>query len=550
MTRTYPQAASRWLAMLATAAVIAAVAGQALAQDRYSGDRYADDRYRSPSPQPTAGFAQVDDRAIIQQYNMQGFGDGFERPDPFAPTLSIQQNNVDVARVRRDIDTFSRLSNELYTELDRMRDRLPAVRNRLADVLRLRARSRLLADRVTNYSQLQQYLTDIQGLDRDWRQISYDLRAVRGLDRNAIRLIDELDRANADISTALKIQNPTLDYRQLVLTSAELRAGMSTLRDDIDIELGRLTNARNLLLIANQAQQQAAHFAGLTLEKVSRDELANEFKRFERVWTELETGVRAYNNRYVERSVRRVRDSESRLRELLLIPQEMDTADLIYTTRTLERDVNDFFNKAPLMVLMRLPEASVALPTADQFYGVLENFVDNVERNQTPEDIIDAYGYVEDAYRSFERVFRPINSEDAQVVLNEVEKNMRSLQSAMLIEEPFDRRVAGEIAAELENLSMHLDQDVRRWLSRSRPPYRDQALRDVQNYVANARALHETVVTGGNVRDIKQRADQMWNDWIRVYQHITKCDTSERPYLARTSSRTTPKLVELRTLLQ
>ncbi|QDT63046.1 hypothetical protein [Calycomorphotria hydatis] len=532
MTLPHSHWAPKWLIMLGAAVLIASVAGEALAQTRIA-----------------SAFGKIDDEDFERAYQTEQFGRGIEGPGGYLPSFDVDRNRVDITKLQTELTKFSRTSSDLYDELDRGIRVVPEIRPHIGDMLKVRARSRLLAQRVDGFGGLEEYKSDIQGLDRDWRQLSYDLRAIRGMSRTAVRYIDELDAANDAIGQSLQI-SPTLDYRELVITTAELRASMSNLLDDIEIELGRTAEARRLQLQASQTQQQASHLAGLALEQASSDQLISEFKRFERDWTELNNGLRSYNNRYVERSARRVMESSQETRQLLLIPQEIDRAELVYLTRNLERDTNDFFDRAPLRILMRLPESEQALATADQFYGVLENYIDLVERNEEVDDLVEAYSYIDDAWTSFERVFRPINSEDAQQVLNSVEVSILDLQQSMLIEQSFDRHTAMELAAELENLAGHLDQDVRRWLSRSNPSYRHEALRDVSSFVTGSQSLHESLVTEGSIQEARRQASQVWDDWRRVYQHITKCDTSERPYLARTSSRTTPTLVDLRALLQ
>jgi hypothetical protein len=146
-------------------------------------------------------------------------------------------------------------------------------------------------------------------------------------------------------------------------------------------------------------------------------------------------------------------------------------------------------------------------------------------------------------------VYRPLQSTDAQQVLNAIDKDIASLRDALLIQSGFDRRKASELAALVDNLATYIDRDTRSWLAKTRPPYAAEAQRDVSNFRAGARELHEALVANANTREIRQMCDSLFDNWRRVYNHIIKCQSSERPSLASTSSQTTPALVELRTLL-
>jgi hypothetical protein len=342
---------------------------------------------------------------------------------------------------------------------------------------------------------------------------------------------------------------PSVDYRALVQATASLSTAVSRLVQDVDWELNRTEQGRQLVLEGQRIQQQAAHLSDTAFQQESFDHLKQDYNLFQQYWTPFVAKLRTVNSRAIDRDVQQVSQAEREVSAQLRLEQTLDRQQLLYMADNLTRNVDNFFENAPVKMVMRLPEADRALASADAFYGMFENFIDCVNRGEAQGDLQDAFGYVDSEWQTFARVYRPLQSTDAQQVLNAIDKDIATLRDALLIQEGFDRRKASELAALIDNLASYIDRDTRSWLGKTRPPYAAEAQREVSNFRAGARELHESLVAGANIREIRQMCDSLFENWRRVYNHIIKCQSSERTSLASTSSQTTPALVELRTLL-
>jgi len=60
---------------------------------------------------------------------------------------------------------------------------------------------------------------------------------------------------------------------------------------------------------------------------------------------------------------------------------------------------------------------------------------------------------------------------------------------------------------------------------------------------------HQDLVRGVPVSQLRREIDELYDNWRTVYGYLVKCQTEDRPTLGRLSSRLTPALVELRTMI-
>jgi hypothetical protein len=417
----------------------------------------------------------------------------------------------------------------------------------------LRARVAILAERSRRFNDHQDILPDLQELDRDWRLLSYRLAQLRGLDSRTITQIQRLNTYAKELGRSFEI-SPQLDRQELLRATAALTADLHNLMDDIEIEVPRSQQQIDLLLRGRRIEQQARQVANTVADTGDYQRVIAQYREFQRVWYPFATDLRPLNNRYIERSVRRVNEVDGSIQELLWMPHRMDREKLLYLSDVLKRDVDDFFVRAPLKLMIELPNSDQVLVVADEFYGVCENFTDVVKRGEETERMVDAYRYIEDSWRSFSAIFRPLKSQAAQQVLAEIGSNIVAMGEALQVQGggydgDYNQHNALEIAASLDNLSRHLENDIGQWLSVRTVNYRDYALQDAAQFRQSCQRIHEMLTRRVDDRELAREADQLTRDWKLVYEHIQRCTTAEKPHLQRMASEISPQVVELRTIL-
>lgn len=526
----------------------------------------ATDRYRDPrSPVTRVGYepAEAPTREEVESILRSLTESENRRRDVLptdrrnfipTPTRPLNGPTREMETARRALIEVSREADRLTTLLAEEMRRVPGVRPYFDDLLRLRARVGILSQRARQYDDHEQIRPDLKELDKDWRLLAYRLSQLRGLNTQTIKQIQAINNYAKELGRSFEIA-PQLDERKLLSETAALAADLHNLMEDLEIELPASQQKTALLIAGRRIEQQSAHVYNTVSDSRDYRDVIAEYKNFQQVWYPFATRLRPLNNRYVERSVRRINEIDTRMHELLWLPHQMDREKLLHLTSLLKRDVDDFFVRAPLKLLIDLPNSDQVLSVADQFYGVCEHFTDVVERGEQTTEVVDAYSYIEDGWRAFSGVFRNLQSQAAQQVMHEIEQNIVALGQALQIEaggstQGYDRRAALEAAASLDNLANHLNEDMGIWLSRSRDSFRAQALQDSVVFAENARRLHELLTTRASLQEINREIELVNRNWGAVSRWVEQCRTADKPHLDRLSAAIGPVVVELVTTLR
>jgi hypothetical protein len=470
------------------------------------------------------------------------------QPDEFAP--SAPKVKVDNSReIHSALRSFTNDCDDLALSLITDSRRIPGLNQLLPEIYQLRARSSVLADKTAQGNDWSNLLDDIKTIDRDWRTVSFKLSQLQGLSRQQTRLMARLDQTSQDLIGDLNAR-PQINTYELTQALASLQVDFQNLLEEVEFEITDSTERNSLLIEGRQAQQQVGHMSLMVRDGADYDSLVEEYGRFSQIWSPMLTKLQGYNNRYIERSLRRISESDRNIHELLWLPQEIDRQQLMYQTSLLKKDVDEFFARTPLKLLISLPNPEYVLSTADAFYGVCENFTDIVNRNGSREDMVDAFSYIVDAQADFIETFKPIRSQAALNVLNSIDQHVHDLREGLILEEQFDNRKAIELGASLQNLAEHLHMDTRIWLSDVQVGYERQAEAATARFSELAAEYHRQALNGSNASKLKSLSDDLYEQWRIVHSYISRSTNEHRTHLARLASHIGPAVVELRTLTQ
>lgn len=463
----------------------------------------------------------------------------------------INSPTREMIAARRVLSSVTRSADSLATYLNQDMRRVSGVRPYFDDLLRLRARVSLLNQRAQQLNDHELIREDLKALDRDWRLLSYRLAQIRGLSNNTIAEIREINNAAKTLGRDFEI-DPQLDRQELLVQISALSHNLHNLLEDIEVELPRSQQKTQFLLAGRRIEQQAIQVAHVLRGHSGYREVISEYNEFQRLWYPFASQLRPLNNRYLERSVSRISLVDNDMHDLLWMPHRLDRERLLHLTSVLKRDVDDFFVRAPLKLLVDLPQSDQVLSVADQFYGVCEHFTDVVQRNEDKNELVDAYHYIEDGWRSFASVFRPLRSQAAQQVLSEIEHDITNLGQALQIQgggssTGYDYVTLVQTAAALDNHAQHLETDIGAWLSRSRESFRAQALRDTAQFSATCRRVHEMLTIRATRQELEREVHNLTRDWANTYEWIARCNTNDKPHLLRLAAQISPAVVEIRT---
>lgn len=490
-------------------------------------------------------------RSIINDLS-DGFMEGFSSrrlpsspsaiPNPQTPTAQMRA----VRPLLRDFsDEMAQLGYLLNEEVRRQ----PSIRSLYTQALNLSGIAVSLdkhAQRFNDHTLLQD---EFRQLDAQWRELAYRLGNVPSLRREVLTSIATLNDLSEQIRNAIGIR-PQINRRDLYQKANDLARDLGNLIEDVQVELPG-NEGRQIQVQLSRARQQILNLAALFEdETVDMDLIINEYKQFQALWYPQRAKLQQYDNRYFERSLRRITQTDGEIHQLLLLPTKVDDQQLIYLTSALKKDIDEFFDRMSLRLMMNLRKADMVPGVASEFYGVCEHFIDSVQNQAKYSDLVESFRYIESAERNFVDVFGDIQSREALAALRQISQTIATLRSAMAVpDDGFNRQQAIDLAAQSESLTEQLEWVANRWLSRDRQPFASACLSAIRRMRDDLDQLHQNLVVGGSSSQHLRQIESIYSTWREVYSYLIKCQTEDRQHLGRLASRITPALVELRTTL-
>lgn len=503
-------------------------------------------------PAQRATYSREETRDLLNDYSdvlkdRNRYGNTRRPIAPADPRAGLTQ---EMRQIRPLIRSFSENASQLTYSMNDQITRYPALRTLYSDALTVSAEAIGLERHAAQHDDHRLILDDFEQLDADWRELAYKLQNVRGLPAETRDLIANLTSLDQQIRKALNTR-PQVDRQELSLEAASLAGDLQNLLEDIGSELGRTPQAQQWMIQTGKARQLM-----LTLVSMCRDsqadanDLAREYKQFAAVWQPLAVKVQAESSSYLQRDIRRINASAGKIHQLLLLPKTVDKAQLVFLAATLKRDIDDFFSRTPLILVMHLPKSGRALATADQFYGVCDHFVDQVNRGEPDDVLVDSFRFIEEAERTFSDVYGEINSDKAVASLQRIGQTVATIRSSLNLQrEDFDRVAASDLAASIANLTEQLDQATKQWLANDPQSFGNACRQETAALATRAAAIHTDLIRGVPVAQLQRNIDETYEHWRTAYRYLVQCQTDDRPGLGRLSGRLTPALVELRTMI-
>ncbi|QDT94715.1 hypothetical protein V144x_01460 [Gimesia aquarii] len=463
---------------------------------------------------------------------------------PPTPQLEISRNKI--SEVRDTLDKFSRDSSSLATNLNRVMYQIPGVRSYIADVLKVRARSSILADKVRRDSDFALIAAEYGEIDQLWRVVSHQLDQVRGLDRESKNLIARMKQLDRKLVELLQT-GPQLKRIDLLRQTSAMTNAMSILLEDIDIELSREPKKFELLREGQRVEQRIIQVSNLLIDRQSYNSIKREYLSFRDSWNSFATRLRPYHNRILSRGIQRIVQQDRSIQELLWLPQDgVNLPEIAHLTEALKRDVDEFYRRATLRLLISLPPANY-ISTSDEFYGTVENLIDTVNHNESTQDLITSFSYIDQSWKEFSTLFHSVESPAALQLLDKVNDSIDALRISLRIEQPSDSINTVKLIVGLEAQSAQLSIVAEQWLATESPSFRRSTQDAIREFSAIAHELHRISLRQPvPMALMRTKSSELFEIWFRVHEKISRCETREKYQLQETAVRITQMLMDLR----
>lgn len=476
-----------------------------------------------------------------------GFGTGSN-----AAGTQVDFTRIDKRVVQNLLTESIDESEKLYRSLQQDYQRYPEIRPYMTDLLSMRARASRIAQDLQAGVSIQRLHPQFQQLDSDWQLLSHQMSQTRTLSVTSRDGIERIDRLGRNLEKLFKME-PQLDRRALLVELAQLSSSVRNLVQELELDQSIGNQGYLLVLEARKLDQQATRVQTMVLDEYPYTSIVPEYQRMEQLWLPMMPRLRQLNNRYVERSVRNIILADSKVHDLLWLEQKTSRENLRQVAEGLMRDVDEFFNRVPLKLLLSFKNVNRILVTADDFYGTVQNFKDCVDRNEDERTMLESYRYVEEYGNIFVRDFAPLRSQAGQVVLREIEDGIVALRSELNLAgtvTSIDTRQMIPTAAALENLADHLDYDVQQWLYRDRQSFSTQALAASTRFLQRTQRIHRMLASRPTQPELKKEVADLIEEWRTIYQFLGRCNTEHREHLRVLSEDVSQTIYDLRAPLQ
>ncbi len=473
------------------------------------------------------------------------------RPTVPAPR-SVDYSKVDKRALANLMKETIDESGRLYASLDADYRRNLSLRPMLSDLQKLRGLANLVSQDMAAGVALENIVADFRQIDADWRLLSHRLAQSAGLSSTTLQSIDRIDRLDQQVGKLFQVE-PSLDRRALQQQLGILDSSLYNISDALRRDLNASTKVSMMVSDTRKLQQQVARIDELVIDNYPYERIVSEYNRFERAWAVMLDQVTAISNPYIERSVRRIIDADNLIHELLWIENTTSRAQLKQTADALIRDVDEFYNRTPLKLLLTFKNATGTLQIADNFYGTVQNFKDNLDRNESDQELIESYRYVEEYGTIFVRTFSALKSQAAIVVLREIEDGMAALRAELNLGgtvSQVDTRELIPIAASLDNLAYQMEFDIRAWMNKARPTYRAEVTAASAAFMKRTQKLHNMLDSEPTLQELQRETDSLYQEWKTVYGFLSKCTTEERLNLSQIASEIRRDLTDLNSSLR
>lgn len=462
------------------------------------------------------------------------------------PTPQLNASRININEVRQTLNEFSKDSSALAISLNRIMYQVPGVREYIADVLKIRARASILSDRMNRSSDLNQIASEYGEIDQLWRVVSLQLENVRGLDRETQSLIARMNQSERKLGDLLQT-GPQLKRTELLTQTSALSNALGILVEDIEIEFSREPQRFELVRAGQEVEQRMVQVSNLIIDRQSYDSIKREYLAFRDSWNSFATRLRPYHNRIISRGIQRVVQQDRSIQELLWLPQDgANMQEIAHLTEALKRDVDEFYRRATLRLLISLPPANY-IATSDEFYGTVENLIDTVNHNESTNNLITSFSYIEQSWKDFSAMFHTVESPAALQLLDKVNNSINALRVSLRIEQPSESIDLAKLVVSLETQSTQLSVIAEQWLATESPSFRQSTQNSIRDFSNTAHELHRIILMQPAATAlVRSKSSELFESWFQLHEKISRCETREKYQLQETAVRITQMLMDLR----
>jgi hypothetical protein len=466
-----------------------------------------------------------------------------------ASRTASPSNDPAIREIRANMAGFAQELAQLVRVLYQDANRTSGIRSLMGASLQLSAQATMIAQQSARESDLAWFAGEFQSLDQDWRQLAFRLRELRDLSDEARRYVDRTDAYHARLTNSLNL-TPQFDRSELIRQATMLSTDLLRLLEEVDIEVADTRTRYELLVEGRRVYQQSRRLAVDTEQAISLDAIRTLYNGFQDQWGVFAAKLRPLQLRYVDRQVQRVHEADRTLRELLMLPAEMDRSGLLHLTDLLQRDLDRLMDGVTLRNLAALNTGRDRIvPYASDFYTACGDFADCVRNGESPETMAELYRYLDSNWQRVAEILKQAEPAEARQVYRQLDRAIEEIRKQLQVQPTVDRDQIGWLAAELENRAINLERDMVSLLS-ARPnnfpaQFRTQSVAAAQAFRNSARQLNRDAVSAQPLTVLQDRTAQLSQQWATLLTIMDRFPAVDRDQLYQTRQQIAPTLINL-----
>ena len=419
----------------------------------------------------------------------------------------------------------------------------------------LSTRSQLMHQRSRGFRNLALLRDEYSKIDFQWRELSFRLKRLNGFDRETLARIRALDGYCDRLCKQLELQ-PQLDRQRIVRLTIETTTHLSTLLEDVELELSHLPAAAELTKGCRGLTEQCRQL-GDSCGRSSYDSIIQRYTTFVTDWRKFAPKLYTIKNPHCERSIRRIHSCHQRVFEQLRRPLEVDGVYLRYVSHALTNHVNAMFENMTVKTLVQLPEAEQAtvLKLARALHGHCKKYCQCVDDNSALPVLVANYVLIDNQWPKLDRHLKLIKSRSVVASRRLVKAYELELRHLLNIPDRLDRAHEVQLAAAIETSAQHLRYDVRRFArSYSTAGFRTRAYQSSDAFYARSKRVHSLLQQDADLSQIQTATNNMlrsWRSFSQVVSSMRKNGLSQRryEYMDEARQEVVPLIAELATQL-
>lgn len=384
-------------------------------------------------------------------------------------------------------------------------------------------------------------------LNASWLTLSHQLREQRGVSPQTVAVLDRIGQLDAQYCSVLGIHQQ-FDLRELSRTVGRLAAEIQHLSGSLRYDVPSSATRARIIRRLQQLSRRVDQFAIRILDNRRTNGIVAEYQQLYDSWNRLAVDLDRYDNHAVTRNVQAVALVHQRIHELLRLERVIDKRFVLHVIRDMDAAMIQLFQEITLADLMSLAHSDDVPPAADTAYGTLQHLADVVQRDESRQEIGDAWAYVNEAWELLDYYLLPVGNIHVRQHLEEVSGSLTALKQTIGVVVAWDRREMVQCASSLESLAQGIHQSVQSWHQTAgiRDPRRS---REAQELTRHCHTLGQLILERRGMDKIREECDYVVQSWQNLRPYLRECQTAESESLQQLAGGFTPELVRIRMAL-